>query len=206
MHSEVVTREECLLLFCLPNLTCVPFTGRFNPEFYWKEIQENVILDFPLVMQNFSPVAPKGAGLMLGQRQSVRLSGTFRSAYGRASASHISDLRVSLRLRAHFRRKPYSAFLRDPGKSASVLLLSRQEKKSRPVRNHRRVPGITSIGNSLYGMWPLPTHCVFQMETTSRGRRNRSHRSSSSSAKGNHSPLSPRFPTLEDALSAQRND
>lgn len=159
MHSEVVTREECLLLFCLPNLTCVPFTGRFNPEFYWKEIQENVILDFPLVM--------------LSQRQSVRLSGTFRSAYGRASASHISDLRVSLRLRAHFRRKPYSAFLRDPGKSASVLLLSRQEKKSRPVRNHRRVPGITSIGNSLYGMWPLPTHCVFQMETTSRGRRNR---------------------------------
>lgn len=192
MRSEVVATEKCLLLFCLPNLTCVPFTGRFNPEFYWKEIQENVILDFPLVM--------------LSQRQSVRLSGTFRSAYGRASASHISDLCVSLRLRAHFRRKPYSAFLRDPGKSASVLLLSRQEKKSRPVRNHRRVPGITSIGNSLYGMWPLPTHCVFQMETTSRGRRNRSHRSSSSSAEGNHSPLSPRFPTLEDALSAQRND
>lgn len=142
------------------------------------------------MMQNFSPVAQKGAGLMLGQRQSVRLSGTFRSAYGRASASHISDLRVSLRLRAHFRRKPYSAFLRDPGKSASVLLLSRQEKKSRPVRNHGHSPRTVSF------RWrpPLGEDGI------------ESHRSSSSSAKGNHSLLSPRFPTLEDALSAQRND
>lgn len=176
MRSEVVATEKCLLLFCLPNLTCVPFTGRFNPEFYWKEIQENVILDFPLVM--------------LSQRQSVQLSGTFRSAYGRASASHISDLRVSLRLRAHFQRNPYSAFLRDPGKSASVLLLSRQEKKSRPVRNHGHSPRTVSF------RWrpPLGEDGI------------ESHRSSSSSAKGNHSPLSPRFPTLEDALSAQRND